>query len=312
MSMTILHLVHDDQPLDALECYLSLLRKHGALPTHEAMFQLTLALYKLQHVRGLSILHDTLYSFFVTYGNAARSARQSHLLTHMYTMMINLLMTKRKQQTSFHQSYKSLSFLLLQLRQRLPDDFSSRTKSQQRKFHRQLWEQWQKLQEQHTGRLILQLCQEMRQLQLSGSSPLFNTLLQWCVQQKHQEPDLTWNLYHELQQWCTPTPRTYTILFDFARQQQDYPAMLRLLKDMQSHTVTPDHMLINIVMLSLCDQRQYTKAKAFLSHVSVTAPHILNRPLREHFMDWLTRHHQRYAHRPPRIRPPRILPAPPK
>ncbi|KAI8071292.1 hypothetical protein BC940DRAFT_317099 [Gongronella butleri] len=296
-SMAMMQCARDKEGREALGHLLRLLRKDGMLPSREALFQVTHVLYKQRDLGGMSALHAALYSFYHTNYLATKrplAARQAQFLTHMYAMLIQLLVDSQRRTSTQFRGMSSMEHVAKQLEKTLPSDLGNQSTRQQRAFHRRQWLEWQQQQENKHGEIIVRLCQEMRQLGLRGSSPLYNTLLRWSTH-KQRDSSLAWALFAELQQWCTPTERTYTILLHFARTRRDYPAMLRVLRNMRKHTIVPDHTMVSIIMLTLCDRANYTKAMQFLNGVRDANPHLLTPTQHAHLVHLLCKHHQQRA-----------------
>jgi pentatricopeptide repeat protein len=148
---------------------------------------------------------------------------------------------------------------------------------------------------------IIQLCQEMRQLGLTAKPAFYNSLLKFCVMKK--DVDLAWNFYHELASACKPTRYTFSILLDLTRQQKDTSATLLVLDAMDQHGVLPDRAMASTVMLTLCDQHQYTEAAEFVAQLAHQCPQLVGPIYQSVLMDTIHRHYCEHGpHRLPAAR----------
>ncbi|ORZ24254.1 hypothetical protein BCR42DRAFT_402551 [Absidia repens] len=136
---------------------------------------------------------------------------------------------------------------------------------------------------------IIQLCQEMRQLGLTGTSTFYNSLLKFCVMK--QDVDLAWNFFNELASTCTPTRHTFSILLDLTRQQKDLSGTLLVLDRMDQTGILPDRAMTSTVMLTLCDQHLYTDAADLVDRLAQQCPQLVGPIYRSILMDTLYRHY---------------------
>ncbi|KAI8086541.1 uncharacterized protein BX664DRAFT_336112 [Halteromyces radiatus] len=243
-----------------LQYYLRLLETQGTLPSHEALHQLARVLYIKQHVRGLYVLHDTL---FVYHKLHPPSGRQSRNLIYIYTMLINLLSQRLPVKSSIH-----------------PNN-GNKTGKKIQKQTKQLAE---------TTKTVIQLCQEMHQLGLTGTRPFYNSLVAFCV--KKNDMELAWSLCQELTTLHSPTAYTYSILLHMTRKQKDYDQMMTLLDEMEKDGIVPDHAMVSTVLLALCDQRQYKSAVNLMNRLAYHTPDLVGPKYKNVLLQTLYRHHR--------------------
>ncbi|ORZ10084.1 hypothetical protein BCR42DRAFT_422704 [Absidia repens] len=266
-----------------LKHYLQLLESQGKLPCHEALHQLARVLYSKRHLSGFSILHDTLLAY---YKLNPPSGRQSRNLAYIYTMFINLIMrqpnyTKKRSPTSSNvrKSQRLSDQSPRYSSSPLPLSVTSSTTSPSMTMTTKTT-------------TIIQLCQEMRELGLTGSPVLYNSLLKFCVMK--MDSALATSLYKELVNICPPTKHTYSILLDLARKQKDSGLILQVLDRLELDGIVPDRPMVSTVMLALCDQQQYMMAIEFVDQLARHAPQVMGPQYKSVLMDTLDRHYQQH------------------
>ncbi|CAO3589590.1 unnamed protein product [Absidia cylindrospora] len=255
--------------------------KHGETTIHEALHQLARVLYSKRHLPGFSILHDTLLAY---YKLNPPSGRQSRNLTYIYTMFINLIMrqpnyTKKRSPTSSYVRKRSSDQSTCYSNSPPPLSLTSLTTSP-----------FMTMTTKTTT--IIQLCQEMRELGLTGSPVLYNSLLKFCVMKK--DSVLATSLYKELVNIYPPTKHTYSILLDLARKQNDSGLILQVLDRLELDGIVPDRPMVSTVMLALCDQQQYMMAIEFVDQLTYHAPQVMGPQYKSVLMDTLDRHYQQH------------------
>ncbi|CAO3607035.1 unnamed protein product [Cunninghamella blakesleeana] len=276
-----------------LQYYLKYLQSHGKLPSREALHQLTRVLYLNNHLSGLLTLHDTLLAYYKLH---PPSRSQINQLSYVYTMLINTLIHESNSNNNNNNSKHSHSSTSIihnnndsnnnskyRIKKNKKDGSSSSSSSSSLSSSI--------LKDKATiFKIIIKLCQEMQQFNITKTTVLYNSLIHWRVQQN--DPELAWAIYQELRSHCSPTNYTYTTLLHLTRMQKDYHQMLQLLDDMKASNIIPDRTMVSVITLTLCDHYDYINAKLFLDQLLCHAPHILSKQYKSTLLNTIYTHYQ--------------------